>query len=298
MQQIVKLVKRNVKVYFSDKETFFTSLITPLILLVLYGTFLGKVFKDSYIAAIPNISEEAEKIVSGIVSAQFLASIISVSCVTIAFCSGMVMVKDKMSGARMDLSISPIAKHKLAIAYFIANFISAFIVCMFACVLCFGYSAIVGWYYSIADVFLILSDVVLLTLFGTLLVSVVNVFLSSQGQVTAISTIVSSGYGFISGAYMPISSFAEGLRNVLMFFPSTYFTTLIKNHAMRGGFEALSDSGVHEKAVEGMMKYNDVTIEFFDMVVSQGAIYAVVIGTIFVLLGAYLFLNFLRKERQ
>lgn len=35
------LIKRNTKLYFKDKGMFFTSLITPLILLVLYGTFLS-----------------------------------------------------------------------------------------------------------------------------------------------------------------------------------------------------------------------------------------------------------------
>ena len=35
------LIKRNIKLFFKDKGRFFTSLITPAILLVLYVTFLG-----------------------------------------------------------------------------------------------------------------------------------------------------------------------------------------------------------------------------------------------------------------
>ena len=34
------LIKRNIKVYFKDKGVFFPSLITPLILLVLFVTFV------------------------------------------------------------------------------------------------------------------------------------------------------------------------------------------------------------------------------------------------------------------
>ena len=37
------LIKRNVKMFFKDKGTFFTALITPMILLVLYATFLNNV---------------------------------------------------------------------------------------------------------------------------------------------------------------------------------------------------------------------------------------------------------------
>ena len=44
MTGLASLVKRNTKLYFKDKGMFLTSLITPLILLVLYGTFLSNVY--------------------------------------------------------------------------------------------------------------------------------------------------------------------------------------------------------------------------------------------------------------
>ena len=46
------LIRRNIKLYFKDKGMFFTSLITPLILLVLYSTFLGSVYEDSFRSAL------------------------------------------------------------------------------------------------------------------------------------------------------------------------------------------------------------------------------------------------------
>ena len=45
------LIRRNCKLFFKDKGMFFTSLITPVILLVLYATFLAKVYRDSFAAA-------------------------------------------------------------------------------------------------------------------------------------------------------------------------------------------------------------------------------------------------------
>lgn len=44
MKQFLLIVKRNIKMYFKDKGLFISSLITPLILLVLYATFLAKVY--------------------------------------------------------------------------------------------------------------------------------------------------------------------------------------------------------------------------------------------------------------
>ena len=39
------LTGRNIRLYFKDKITFFTSLITPLLLLVLFSTFLKNIYR-------------------------------------------------------------------------------------------------------------------------------------------------------------------------------------------------------------------------------------------------------------
>ena len=46
------LIGRNTKLYFKDKGMFFTSLITPVILLVLYSTFLSNVYEDAFRSAL------------------------------------------------------------------------------------------------------------------------------------------------------------------------------------------------------------------------------------------------------
>ena len=53
MEKIINLTKRNIKVYFSDKGMFFTSLITPAILLILYATFLSNVYQSTFVDAMP-----------------------------------------------------------------------------------------------------------------------------------------------------------------------------------------------------------------------------------------------------
>lgn len=85
------------------------------------------------------------------------------------------------------------------------------IICFAATGICLTYVAIVG-YMSLADIFFLFLDILLLVLFGTALSSIINFFLSTQGQISAVGTIISAGYGFICGAYMPISSFGEGCK--------------------------------------------------------------------------------------
>ena len=79
------LIKRNIKLFFKDKGMFFTSLITPGILLILYATFLGNVYRDSFTSGLPDTLNISENIIEGLVGSQLISSILAVSCVTVVF---------------------------------------------------------------------------------------------------------------------------------------------------------------------------------------------------------------------
>ena len=125
---LFELVKRNLKLYFKDKGLFFSSLITPIILLVLYATFLAKVYKDSFMSNIPDGVVINESIVNGVVSGQLISSLLAVSCVTVAFCSNMIMITDKADERIYDLVITPIKKSKLSLSYFISSTLATLII--------------------------------------------------------------------------------------------------------------------------------------------------------------------------
>lgn len=298
MNSFCMLIKRNIKLFFKDKGMFFCALITPLILLVLYITFLGNVFKDSFLMNMPAGLEVSEGVINGFAGGQLFSSLLAVCCVTVAFCANMLMVQDKITGARKDLLITPLKKSKLALSYFISTFLSTLLICVVAMVACFIYMAIVGWYMTFADCLFILLDVFVLTMFGTALSSLVNYFLKSQGQVTAVGSIVSSMYGFISGAYMPIASFGAGIQSVLMYFPSTYASSLIRNHTMRGLFGELANQGLPAEVIKEIQNGIDYNLYVNGTQISVGAMYGIVVATTVVLLGIYVLLNVLNAKKK
>ncbi len=116
---LLELVKRNLKLYFKDKGLFFSSLITPIILLVLYATFLAKVYKDSFMSNIPEGVVIQEGIINSVVASQLISSLLAVSCVTISFCSNLIMITDKANERIYDLTITPVRKSTLSLSYFI-----------------------------------------------------------------------------------------------------------------------------------------------------------------------------------
>ncbi len=292
------LIQRNVKLFFRDKGMFFVSLITPVILLVLYGTFLAGVYRDSFTSALPEFLEVDQSLIDATVGGQLTSSLLAVSCVTVAFCSNLLMVQDKVSGARRDLTVSPVKRSTLAVAYFCASALTTLIVSVTAYAVCLAYLRYMGWYLSAADVLALLLDVVLLTLFGVALSSCVNMFLSTNGQASAVGTIVSAGYGFVCGAYMPISSFSAGLQKALSLLPGTYGTSLVRNHALHGVFEQMRADGFPDEVIGLIRDSIDCNLYFNGEAVSTAAMYLILIGAVLALTGLYVLLNVLLAEKR
>ncbi len=291
MSTLSVLIKRNTKLFFKDKGLFFTALITPMILLVLYATFLGNVYRDAFLSGMPEGVVLDDSLVGGFVGGQLISSILAVSCVTVAFCSNMLMVQDKANGTLHDLTITPVTHGTLALSYYISTLLSTLCICFSATVLCLVYVGFVGWYLSALDVLLLFLDVLLLSLFGTALSSLINFFLSSQGQISAVGSIVSSCYGFICGAYMPISQFSDGLQRVISFLPGTYGTSLFRNHALGGVFAEMERCHVPAEAIEAAKVSVDASLHFFDTPVSTLAMALVVGLSSLILIGAYILLH-------
>lgn len=298
MTELSALIKRNIKLYFRDKGMFFSSLITPIILLILFVTFLGSIYRDSFASALNAAGINADAVlIDGCVGGQLISSLLAVTCITVAFCSNLIMIKDKTSGARRDLTVSPLHLSTLGFSYYLAALISTLIINLTAAAVSLAYLAFVGWYLSAADVLLLILDIFLLTMFGTALSSCVNFFLSSDGQASAVGTIVSAGYGFICGAYMPVSNFSPMLQKILSFLPGTYGTVLLRNHAMRGAFRQMTKDGIPQEVIEKICDSVDCNLYFFGEKVSVSAMYMVLCASILLFIGIYIAVNLIKEKR-
>lgn len=298
MRRMWELVLRNTKMYFKDMGMFLTSLITPAILLILFMTFLGSIYKNSFVSAIPNGLEVSDKLINGLVAGQLSSAMLATSCVTVAFCSNLLMVQDRANGTRKDLIVSPIKKTTLGLSYFLASILSTLIVNLTATMICFIYIGCMGWFLSVGEALLAILDVILLTLFGVSLASCINYFLNTQGQAGAVGTIVSSCYGFVCGAYMPISSYGKGLQNFMAFLPGTYGTSLIRNHMMNGALDSLSEQ-LPSEAIKAMKDSVDVNLYFFDNGVEVWQMYLILLSFIVFFIALYLvFVKFIKRREN
>ncbi len=296
---LMALIQRNTKLLFRDKGMFFAILMTPLILLLLFVTFLGDIYRDIFTSAIPEGIVVSDRVIDGCVGSYLLSSLLAVCCVTVSFMANMMIVHDKVTGARKDIDMTPVKPSVMAMGYYLSSVITALIICLITLGIGFMYLGIVGWYLTVADILLMLLDIVLLVLFGTALSSVLYHFLSTQGQITAVSAIVSAAYGFLCGAYMPISSFSTGLQKLLSLLPGTYGTVLLRSHTMGGALEALEHAQVPAQAVDSLRTSMDCDITFFSAPVSTATMYMVLIAAVAVLTGAHaLICTYIQKVKR
>ena len=144
MKTLGNLIRRDLRLFFKDKGLFFSSMLTPLILLVLYATFLARVYRDSFLSALPAGLNVSDALIDGTVAAQLASSLLAVSCVTVAFCSNLLMIQDKASGAIRDLTVSPVRRSSISAAYYAASALSTLAVTFTALAACLIYMRVVG----------------------------------------------------------------------------------------------------------------------------------------------------------
>ena len=299
VKKLFALVKRNIKCYFKDKFLFFVSLITPMILLVLFVTFLRSVYISSFNDIFAGFGFSAdEKVVEGLAGSWLLSSIMAVCSVTVAICSNAVMISDRVDGAINDLTVSPVKGTTVTLSYLIANFLVTLIVMLAVLVVGFVYLAIVGWQIPAGNVFLILVDVVCCVLFGSLFAGVVESFISTQGAMSALSTLVSSMYGFLCGAYMPLSQFAEGMRNFICCLPGTYSVGILRKHFMGGYVDRLGELGLPAEGQKALLDGFDGNLYVGGTDIPLWAMYTILLSTCAVLLVAYVLIVIFKHRKK
>lgn len=287
------LTLRNIKLYFKDKMTFLVSLITPLILLVLFIAFLKSTYEDSILSIIQGFDLD-QSLIDALTGGWLFSSVLATSCITIAFCSGM-MVIDKINRANIDFMVSPVKKSTLQLSYVLANLFSTFIITFVLLIVGLIYLACVGFYITFVDILLIVFGIIITSLFGTILANIIWTFTHSQGVVSGVCTLVSALYGFICGAYMPIRAMGQGMQYFVSLLPGTYATVLFRQGFLNSVLNRMRET-LPQGMINGIASGFDVKMSFFGHDVSTLALILVISISTIVLLGVFLFINKFKKK--
>lgn len=298
---LIALTKRNIKLYFKDKTTFFMSLITPIILLILFVLFLKNIYVNSIDSVLEPINIEiSNRVKQGFVASWLVSSIISTSAVSISFCSSTLMVNDKLTKAEIDLDVSPLPFYIKKLSYLLSTFISTSIIMLIVLAIGFIYIAFVGWYLTFIDVLRIIISTLLLTLFGTTLSCIIFSFVKTQGGISTIATLVSSCYGFMSGAYTPLSQYPTTIVNILGFNPGIYANSILKYSFMSGAVNQIDNKlpAEYDSVIQGIKNEFDLNYYFFGNHINIHMCFLILSLVGIALLATYLLITYKKKKKH
>lgn len=97
---------------------------------------------------------------------------------------------------------------------------------------------------------------------------------------------------------MPISNFDSGLQKVLSYLPSTYGTSLIKNHMLHGIYREMEQKQLPEEMITAIRDTLDCNPVFGEHVVTVQQMLIIMVGSILIFGGIYFLLIGLRYHRK
>ncbi len=216
------LIKRNLLVYFTDKAEVFFSLLSTLILLMLYVLFLGENLRSSM------VSEVGEVYAKEIVNLWILAGSVCLSTFTTAEAIIGFRIYDKESKVLKDFLSSPIKRWEISLGYILSSIIVAILLSS----IIFGIGVIFlstqGTILGLETIVKFELLIILSSIVNATLIFFVSTFMETRGGWSALSIVSGTLLGFITGMYVPLSILSPMIEKVATMFPTTILMGMFK----------------------------------------------------------------------
>lgn len=248
MKGFIGLTKRNLLLFFKDKQSVAFSLLTSIIVLALYLLFLKGTFVDSITGVIDSHAGLGGLITDGDISMFanliLLTGILGSAMITVPFNCLTGVVKDRENRIDYDILSTPIRRGGIILSYFVSASVSSIIlngIILAVGLVTIGLQGDVGL--SVAGVVKAFGVVSLGSVSATALFMPFVLLFKSSAASGAFFGILSAAAGFVIGAYIPISQFSKGVQTVCNLFPASQITIILRN-ILTTGLLSRIDSGI------------------------------------------------------
>ena len=247
MKMYIGLTKRNLLVFFKDKQSILFSMLTSIIVFGLYMLFLKGTFVEAINGVVENIpalstliKQDDLRMFSDLI---LLTGIMGSAMITVPYNCLTLVVRDREYNVDKDMLATPVKRWQIIFSYFTSAELSSII--MTAVILTFGL-IILGMHGDIhmtaADLIRTYAVVALGSVSSTALFITIVMFFKTSSASGAFFGILSAVAGFVIGAYIPISQFSDRVQTVCNIFPGSHAVILLRNTLMNGLLKSIDDS--------------------------------------------------------
>ena len=239
MRGILGLIKRNLLLFFKDWQSILFSLLTSIIVLVLYLLFL----KGTFVVAINKEMEQypglasvvTEKDIDMFANLLLLTGILGSAMISVPFSCITTLVRDRASKVDYDILATPLKRGQIIFAYFVsAVLFSTLLIGIILTIGLVGIRMQGNIYMNASQVVKAFSIVALGSISASAIFMIIVLFFKSVSACEAFFGILSAASGFVIGAYIPISQFSNGVQTVCNLFPASQITIMLRNMLLNG----------------------------------------------------------------
>ena len=247
MRGILGFIKRNVLLFFKDWQSILFSLLTSIIVLVLYLLFL----KGTFVSAIQSAMEQypglasmvPKKDIDMFANLFLLSGILGSAMISVPFSCITVLVKDRANKVDYDILATPMKRGQIIFAYFVSAVLTSIL--LNSIILAVGLIGIRmqgNMYLNAIQVIKAFSVVALGSISASAIFMIVVLFFKTVSACEAFFGILSAASGFVIGAYIPISQFSNEVQTVCNLFPASQITIMLRNILLNGLLEHINTS--------------------------------------------------------
>ena len=247
MRGILGLIKRNLLLFFKDWQSILFSLLTSIIVLVLYLLFL----KGTFVSAIQSAMEQysglasmvPQKDIDMFANLFLLSGILGSAMISVPFSCITVLVKDRANKVDYDILATPMKRGQIIFAYFVSAVLTSTL--LNSIILAVGLIGIRmqgNMYLNISQVVKAFSIVALGSISASAIFMIIVLFFKTVSACEAFFGILSAASGFVIGAYIPISQFSNEVQTVCNLFPASQITIMLRNILLNGLLEHINTS--------------------------------------------------------
>jgi multidrug/hemolysin transport system permease protein len=263
MHAILNLTSRNLKVYLRNRTSVFFSFLSVIIVLGLYVLFLGENIVDSVKRTVGEIDG-----IEFLCNSWLVAGLIAVSTITVALGSLGTLVNDREDKRLVDFIAAPVRTGQIVISYML----STTVVTLCMSLLGFGAGELLIYLYggsliSMLGLLKIIGVLLLSTLSGSMFMLLICTLTKTASAFSAVSVIVGTLIGFITGSYIPIGGMPQYVQKAISFFPVSHSASLLRQIIMEKPLEMVF-AGAPVQAIESYKKTMGVELYWGDKGIS------------------------------
>ena len=247
MRGILGFIKRNVLLFFKDWQSILFSLLTSIIVLVLYLLFL----KGTFVSAIQRAMEQypglysmvSQKDIDMFANLFLLSGILGSAMISVPFSCITVLVKDRANKVDYDILSTPLKRGQIIFAYFVSAVLTSIL--LNSIILAVGLIGIRmqgNMYLNASQVIKAFSVVALGSISASAIFMIIVLFFKTVSACETFFGILSAASGFVIGAYIPISQFSNEIQTVCNLFPASQITIMLRNILLNGLLEHINTS--------------------------------------------------------